>query len=285
VSDRYVEVMGARLRYRAEGRGPAVVLVHGLGASLETWNWTIPALRDSFTTVAFDFPGFGRSDALVSALTPAGAAGVVLAFMDALGLHDAAIIGSSLGGAIAALAAGTAPQRFTAVVLADPGGFDTGLSPLLRLQTLRGIGEAVTRIVRFAPRLTLGFTFHDRRRIPDELVAVTRENAKRALTGRTYLGALRASATLAGVRLEQVYAVRQAAARISAPTLVVWGDRDRVIPPEQGEVAVQTIPGARRLVIRGAGHLPFVEDAPAFNGAVLAFLSQALRRAGAPARR
>lgn len=284
MSDQYVEVMGARLRYRAEGHGPTVLLVHGLGASLETWNWTIPALRDAFTTVAFDFPGFGRSDPLAWALAPEGAAQVVLGFMDALALHQAAIIGSSLGGAIAALAAGAAPQRFTAVVLVDPAGFNTGLSPVLRLQTLRGVGEAITSLARFAPRQMVALSFYDRRRIPGELVDVTRENARRAVTGRTYLQALRASATTAGVRLERVYAVRQAA-RITAPTLLVWGDKDRVIPPDQGEVAAQTIPGARLLVIRGAGHLPPIEDAAAFNAAVLAFLRQALYRAESTIRR
>jgi len=279
VTDRYVDVMDARLRYRIEGGGPNVLLVHGLGASLETWNWTIPALRDSYTTVAVDFPGFGRSQALDSALAPEGAAQVVLAFMDALDLRTTAIIGSSLGGAIATLAAGTAPERFTAVVLADPGGFDVGLSPLLRLHTIRGVGEVITSLARFAPRQTLGFTFYDPRRIPDELVDVTRENAKRAVTGRTYLRALRTAATVEGVRLERVYAVRRAAAKITAPTLVVWGDKDRVIPPDQANVTVQTIPGARLLVMRGVGHLPLVEDAAAFNGAVAAFLSQALQRA------
>ena len=279
MTDRYIEVMGARLRYRSEGRGPNALLVHGLGASLETWNWTIPALRDSYTTVALDFPGFGQSEALDSALTPEGAARLVLAFMDALDLRTTAIIGSSLGGGIATLAAGTAPERFTAVVLADPGGFDAGLSPLLRLQTLRGVGEVVISLAKFAPRLALALTFHNPRRIPDELVNVTRENAKRAVTGRTYLRALRAAATLDGVRLEQIYSVRRAAARITAPTLVVWGDRDRVIPLDQGRIAAQTIPGARLLVIRGVGHLPLVEDAEAFNGAVSAFLSQALHPA------
>lgn len=285
VTDQYVDVQGARIRYRSEGRGPNVLLVHGLGASLEIWNWTIPALRDSYKTVAFDFPGFGRSEPLESALTPEGAARVVLAFMDAVDLPAATIIGSSMGGAIAALAAGTAPQRFSAVVLADPAGFDTGLSRLMRLQTLRGVGEIAISLARFAPHLALGFTFHNPSRIPVELVQITRENAKRRVTGRTYLRALRTSATLDGIRLESVYAVRQSAARIAAPALVVWGDKDAVIPPDQAEVAVQTIPGATLVVMPGTGHVPFVEDPERFNRALLAFLSQALDRAPAGAAR
>jgi len=281
VTDRYVEILGARLRYRREGHGPNVLLVHGLGASLEIWNWTVPALRESYTAVALDFPGFGRSEALNSALTPDGAARVILAFMDALDLQTTAIIGSSLGGGIATLAAGTAPARFTAVVLADPAGFDTGLNRLMRLQTLRGLGEITISLARFAPQLALGFTFHNPRRIPVELVQITRENAKRRVTGRTYLRALRTSATLDGIRLESVYAVRQSAARIAAPALVVWGDKDAVIPPDQAEVAVQTIPGAKLVVMPGTGHVPFVEDPETFNRALLAFLAEAVDRAPA----
>jgi pimeloyl-ACP methyl ester carboxylesterase len=283
-NDQFVTVMGARIRYRTEGRGPNLLLLHGLGASLEVWNWTVPALRDRYATIALDFPGFGQSDGLESTLTPEGAARIVLAFMDALGLQRAALIGSSLGGSIATLAAGTAPERFTAVVLAAPGGFDAGLSPLLRLQTIRGIGEVLLMLVRPAPRFAIRFIFADPRRIPDELVDITRNNAKRASSGMTYLRALRAGATLQGIRLERIYAVRQAAARITAPTLVVWGDRDHVIPRDQGAVAAQTIPGARLLMIRGAGHVPFIEDPAVFNDAVSAFLADAVRpaEAGSP---
>ncbi len=280
-TDQFVQVMGARIRYRTDGQGPYVLLLHGLGASLETWNWTLPALRDRYTTIALDFPGFGRSEALASTLIPEGAAQAVLAFMDALGLHKAALIGSSLGGAIATLAAGTAPDRFTAVVLAAPGGFDAGLSPLLRLMTIRPVGEVLVMLARPAPRFAIRYTFADPRRIPDELVDIVRNNAKRTSTGMTYLRALRTSATVEGVRLERIFAVRQAATRITAPTLVVWGDRDGVIPPDQGTIAAQTISGARLLRIRGAGHVPFIEEADAFNDAVSAFLADTVRPAEA----
>ncbi len=275
--DRLVEVLGARVRYRVEGSGPPAVLIHGIGASLEFWQWTTPALRNRYTTIALDFPGFGLSDPIATALTPEGAAAATLAFMDAVGVQKAVIIGSSLGGAIAVLAAGTAPERTAALVVAAPAGFGTGLSATLRLMTVRGVGEGFLALTRRFPRLGLREAFADQRRIPEELVLVTRRNASRSVAGDTFLKTLRASVGLRGLRPERVEQVRSVAARITAPTLVVWGTGDRVIPPDQAEVAGRTIPGARTHIMRGLGHVPFVEDSSAFNAAMTAFLEEAGR--------
>lgn len=271
-ADRFVEVMGARVRYRVEGSGPPAVLIHGIGASLEFWQWTVPALRERYTTIALDFPGFGLSDPIGAATTPAGAAAATLAFMDAVGVARAAIVGSSLGGAIAAMAAGTAPERCVALVLAAPAGFDTELGATLRLMTVRWVGEGFLALTRRFPRLGLRDVFADPRRIPDALVEITGRNAARPVTGETFLRTLRALVTLRGVRPEIVEQARAVASRITAPTLIVWGTRDHVIPPDQAAVAGRTIPNARVNIMDGMGHVPFIEDPGAFNAALSAFL-------------
>ena len=273
-TDRFVEVMGARVRYQVEGSGPPAVLIHGIGASLEFWQWTTPALRERYTTIALDFPGFGLSDPIASASTPEGAAAAILAFMDAVGVPRAVIIGSSLGGAIATLTAGTAPARCAALVLAAPAGYGTGLSATLRLMTARWVGEGFLALTRRFPRLGLREAFADQRRIPDALVEITRRNAARLVTGETFLNTLRASVTLRGVRPGIVEQTREVAARITAPTLIVWGTRDRVIPPDQADVAGRTIPNAQVHIMQGMGHVPFIEDAGAFNAALSAFLDR-----------
>ncbi len=279
-TDRFVEVMGARVRYRVEGSGPPAILIHGIGASLEFWQWTTPALRERYTTIALDFPGFGLSDPIPSTTSPEGAAAATLAFMDAVGAPRAVLIGSSLGGAIATLAAGTAPDRCSALVLAGPAGFGTGVILTFRLMTARWVGEAVLALIRRFPRLGLRDAFADQRRIPEVLVEVTRRNAARPVTAETLLQTLRATVTLRGIRPGIVEQARAVAARITAPTLIVWGTRDRVIPPDQAEVAGRTIPGAQVLMMPGIGHLPFIEDAAAFNAALSAFLSRIEPAAG-----
>lgn len=208
---------------------------------------------------------------------------VMLGFMDALGIRRAALIGSSLGGGIATLAAGAAPERCAALVVVAPGGFGPGLGRMMRLATLRGVGEVVMALVRVYPRLGIRDAFADPRRIPPEVVEIARRDAARPGAGRIFLRTLRTSATRRGVRPEMVATVHAAASRISAPTLVVWGDGDRVIPPEQAAVAAGAIPGARLQMMRGVGHVPYIEAPEAFNAIVTAFLDEVSRPVSAVA--
>ncbi len=276
--DRFTSVFGARIRYRVEGNGPPAVLIPGIGAPLESWEWTVEALRARYTTFAFDYPGFGFSDPVASSYTPRGAGLTTLAFMDAVGVKRATIIGSSLGGGIATLAAGMAPGRCTALVLASPAGFDLNVSPMARLIAQPPIGETAAVLIRHHPRLLLQNAFADHRRIPDRLVDIVRRDAARPSTIQNYLKALRGLVTLYGIRPEVVAEVRKAARRIIAPTLVVWGDQDRVIPSDQASVAALTIPTAQVYIMRGIGHVPYIEAADAFNERMMAFLSMPRER-------
>lgn len=280
-TDRYVDILGSRVRYRVEGSGSPILLIHGIGASLEFWNWTTPALRDRHTTIAFDFPGFGGSDPRESAYSPSGAADTVVAFMDALGLRTTVIIGSSLGGAIATLAAGTAPERVSALVLVDPGGFTTGLNTLMRLETIPWVGEALLALGRRDPSLALSGVFAEQRRIPPELLDIVKANAARPGFGQAYLKALRVAAGPGGVRPAMVAQVHKAATRITAPTLIIWGGRDTILSPKQAEVAGRLIRGARVHVINGVGHVPYLESPDEFNTVLWAFLVNVTRPAEA----
>jgi pimeloyl-ACP methyl ester carboxylesterase len=205
--------------------------------------------------------------------------------MDAMGIRTAYLMGSSLGGAIAAMTAGLAPHRVDALILVAPGGFGKGLNGLMRLQTTPALGEGLVELAGIFPRLALRDVFADRRRIPSELLEVIRRHARRRITKQTYLRALRRSATLLGVRPEMVATVRSAATRIIAPTLIVWGDHDRIIPPDQASIAAHSIRGSRLHIMKGLGHVPFVEAPAAFNTAATAFLVEVGRPAGVPTAR
>lgn len=284
-ADRFVEVQGARIRFRAEGSGPPVVLIHGLGASLEIWNWTFPALRERFTPVVFDYPGFGASDPLPWAFAPEAAAEIVTGFMDAVGIRTTFLIGSSLGGGIATMTAGLAPSRVEGLILVAPAGYGRGLNALMRLETTPVLGEVLAAVGAVFPRLALNQGFADPKRIPPELVEVSRRYGTRRVPFRAYLQALRRSATLMGGRPEMVETVRAAARRVIAPTLIIWGDRDRIIPPDQATVAAQSIKGSRLHMMKGLGHVPFVEAPAPFNTAAVAFLVEVGRPASVKAAR
>lgn len=273
-ADRYADVKGARIRYRTEGSGPPALLIHGIGASLEYWQWTVPALRDRYTTFVLDFPGFGLSDPLELTSTPEGAAEATLGFMDSVGIEAAVIVGSSLGGGIAVATAGSAPGRCAALVLAAPAGFGVGVGLTMRLATLPLVGEALLALTGRFPVLGLRDAFADRRRIPAVLYDLVRRDSARATTGQTFLRVLRTSASPGGIKAETVASIHSAAARIEAPTLLVWGDRDRVIPPDQAETAAGIIRDSRVKMLPGIGHVPFIESAGEFNAAMISFLGE-----------
>ncbi|MDR7481653.1 MAG: alpha/beta fold hydrolase [Armatimonadota bacterium] len=273
--DRYVDVRGVPLRYRQQGGGPPVLLLHGVGASLEFWDWTTPALQDAFTTLAVDLPGFGRSAFTPEVLSPEGFVRIVWGFLDAVGVGRAALVGSSLGGAIAVLAAGSAPERVWALALAAPGGFGREVGLWLRLATVPGLGEVLVALARRAPQVALRHTFADPRRIPAALLASMRWHATRPEPGRAYLQIVRHVLGLRGVRPAMVAVVRAAATRVDAPTLVVWGARDRVVPPAHADAVAASIPQAQVRLLEDCGHLPLVEAADAFTGLLVAFLRDA----------
>ncbi|HET8679172.1 MAG TPA: alpha/beta fold hydrolase [bacterium] len=280
-ADRFVEVFGSRIRYRVEGSGPPIVLLHGVGASLEYWNWTTPALRERHTTIAFDYPGFGESEPRESAYSPSGAAETVLAFLDTVGIRAPVLVGSSLGGAIATLAAGTVPERISALVLVAPGGFGPAVNPLMRLQTIPLFGEALVALARLDPGLATRDLFTEQRRVHPQVLEIIKTNLARPVHNQTYLKVLRIAVGLGGVRQSMLAQVHRAAGRITAPTLILWGSRDRIVPHEQAEVASRLIRGSRVHTLKGVGHLPYVETPDEFNTALWAFLMPHTRQAEA----
>ncbi|MDQ7859479.1 MAG: alpha/beta fold hydrolase [Armatimonadota bacterium] len=284
MADRYVEVRGARIRYRREGTGPAVVLIHGLGASLESWDLTAPALADRHTVVRFDFPGFGLSDSLPGAYTPEGAVEAVLAILAALDVAGAALVGTSLGGGIATLTAGRAPDLFTSLVLAAPAGFARPVGRGVWWLALPAVGEVLLAYLRWHPRRSMEGAYADPALVPGWLVEVARRNLARPQVRRTILRVLRETLGRGGVRPELVGAIRDAAARIGVPTLVIWGTADRVIPCAQAQAVAAAIPTARLRLLPGLGHVPYLEDAEAFTAALTGFLSEVAARPAGVAR-
>jgi pimeloyl-ACP methyl ester carboxylesterase len=250
------QVAGLRLRLVDSGpRGaPAVILLHGFGSSLETWDAWAAALALDHRVIRFDLPGFGLTgpDPTGDYSDRRGLA-VLRAVMDALGLARASLIGNSLGGKLAWSFAAQYPQLVDRLVLISPDGFASpgfayGKSPRVPF-TLHLLRYTLPRAL---VRLSLAPAYGDKRRLTD--ATVTR-----------YWDMMRAPGVRGAMldRMAQVMLTDPEAElrTIRAPTLILWGERDGMIPFSNAADYQRDIPGAELVALPGLGHVPF-EEAP-----------------------
>jgi pimeloyl-ACP methyl ester carboxylesterase len=256
VEARHATVDGLRLRFIRRGEGPTVVLLHGIASSLYTWSEVWPGLTARFDTIALDLPGFGGSDLPLAPSAERLQASVV-AFLDRLAIPRASLVGNSLGGAVAGLVAARHPERVSALVLIDAAGFrmDAASRPALLRAAAGGLGSALELLPRPLVALALRQVFHDdaratSQRIDEYEAPLLRPGAVAAL--RRLLAAPTPSAAEFGAAL----------GRVRARTLVIWGAEDGWIPVADADRFVAAIPGARKVVLAGCGHMP-QEERPA----------------------
>jgi len=253
----FESVDGVRLRYVRAGTGPAVVLLHGFASSIFTWRDVLPELARGHDVVAVDLPNSGGS-AIRPDLPPAAYPRLVIGLMDRLGLGRASLVGNSLGGGIAVLVAAQHPEHVDRLVLIDSVGYNlaakdrpwvlraAGAPPLARLLEALPVRRAVVT-------LALRQVFFD-----DRLVTADRIDEYVAPLLRP--GAVAAGqALLAG---SDDMGFPGVVAQVRAPTLVIWGREDRWVPVGDADRFLADIPGARKFVIEGCGHLP-QEERPA----------------------
>jgi len=266
----FVEVAGLRLHLRDTGprEAPAVVLLHGFGGSLHGWEAWAQALAADHRVIRYDQPGFGLTGA-----DPAGdysderGMQVLLALMDHLGVPRATIIGHSMGGRLAWRFAAVHPEQVDRLVLVAPDGFATPGFEYGRAPEVTAPMEAMEFVLPEALlRLSLKPAFADPTKLTDVLV------------DRYYELML-----APGVRPAIIARMRQTVPRdpvpllrrIQAPTLLMWGEQDAMIPLSNAADYLAAIPHARLVTFPGVGHL-VQEEAPAASlPALLAFLREA----------
>jgi pimeloyl-ACP methyl ester carboxylesterase len=265
----FLPVDGLRLYVRDSGPrdAPSVILLHGFGASLQTWDGWAAALSARHRVIRFDLPGFGLTGA-----DPTGdysdrrTVQVLAALMDKLGLAHAALVGNSLGGKIAWNFAATYPNRVDHLVLVSPDGF---ASPGFEYNKRADIPWMMKLLPYTLPksllRQSIAPAFADPALLTPPLM--TRYyDMMRAPGVRTAM-----LARMAQVMLEPPEAALH---RITAPTLLIWGERDAMIPYGNAADYLRNIPGARLVSFPHLGHVP-QEEAPAKSVApVIAFLDE-----------
>lgn len=258
------------------GQGPALLLLHGIGDSSESWVDLMPALARDHTVIAPDLLGHGASDRPRADYSVAGHANGIRDLLGVLGVDRVTLVGHSLGGGVAAQFAYQYPERCERLVLVATGGVAREVTPILRLASAP-LAEAVFLPLRFLPvqvtsrviLTTLRLVGNDLGRDNAELVQVLEgllDDRARAAFART----LRSAVDWRG----QVVTMRDRCYLAEAiPTLVVWGGEDGVIPAEHAALLAEAMPHCRVELFDEAGHFPHHTDPGRFVAVVRDFLA------------
>ena len=268
-----VTVDGRRIRYRVTGEGPAVLLLHGIGQSLDDWNDQHELLSARHTVYSLDLPGFAYSQRLLGRTTLQRLASVLPAFLDALGVTQAIpVVGNSLGGAVAMQFAADHPDRVSALVLVDSAGFGSEVTLALRLLTVPLLGEALARPRLGTARAAVRAVFGDPALATDTRIARAYRLSQRPGHSQTMLDIARDLGTLRGIRSSWRETLLSRIAAHDRPVMLMWGGRDRILPFSHLAAARAALPKAAVTVFADAGHMPQIESADEFASTVETFL-------------
>jgi pimeloyl-ACP methyl ester carboxylesterase len=274
---KYAEVQGARIRYHESGdpQSPAVVQLHGIGRSLEDWLPQHSRLASEHRVISIDMPGFGLSQRMPAPTTLGSLSDSVWATLDKLGENRPVhLMGNSLGGAVAMQMLVDDPDRVSTLTLANSAGFGREVTFALRLLSVPWLGRRLlTRIDQPAARRIERTLFVDRALVTEERVTMAVQIAQQPDFASVYVEIARALGSFWGVaprwRGELLTRVR----RTPKPTLVVWGERDLILPAAHLEAARVALPHARTYLFPDTGHMPQVERPDAFAELVRALVT------------
>jgi pimeloyl-ACP methyl ester carboxylesterase len=273
---RYRTIHGYQRAFVQTGSGPAVLLIHGIGDSSDTWKGLVRELARDYTVIAPDLLGHGRSEKPRADYSVAAYANAMRDLLSVLDIDRATVIGHSLGGGVAMQFAYQYPERCERLVLVSTGGVCKEVSPMLRLMAapnadllLPLLGLPKAALLAHAAGKLLRLLGTDLGQDADDWLRMF-DTLPDATTRRAFVRTLRAVVDWRGqvvTMLDRAYLAR------ALPTLLVWGDRDAIIPFEHGKIAHQSLPGSRLEVFEGAGHFPHHTYPERFHAVVRDFLT------------
>ena len=265
--DRWVSVDGVRMCYTTRGNGPPVIFLRGVGGSADYWHQTLPSFEQDFTVYAIDLAGFGKSDKPDADYSVDYHTRKILGFMDQMGIARASFVGNSLGGHIAMNIALRRPERVDKLVLQSATGSWPYPNPVMRLTLATVFTDSFFTYWRVTDWYDLWC----------ELTLYRTDNAEQKLTewirrrhAADYPQICRAySRSIKGIYYGSL---RGELHRISAPTLILWGDSDERHPVSDAEYLHKQIPDSRLVLFKGGRQMlpwDFKDD---FNREVMTFL-------------
>jgi pimeloyl-ACP methyl ester carboxylesterase len=254
---------GQRLAYRQAGGGPVVVLVHGITSDSSIWRRVMPELARDFTVLAPDLPGHGESAKPPGDYSLGAHASTLRDLLAALGHERATFVGHSLGGGIAMQLSYQFPDLCERLVLVDSGGLGREVSPLLRAATLPGsdyvLGWLAASRLLDVGRIAAGLLAKAGLKVDTDLREIT--HAQRTFADpkarSAFVHTLRAVVDAGGQR---VSAANRLYLAQHMPVLLIWGERDTLIPLSHGHAAHEQLVGSELEVFADCGHFPQLDQ-------------------------
>ncbi|PID45132.1 MAG: alpha/beta hydrolase [Proteobacteria bacterium] len=267
---KYMAINGLNIHYRDIGEGPVIVLVHGIMSSLHTWNAWSDHLEKYYRVISLDVPGYGLTgspenldefdvDFLISTFTR---------FVSELGLKRFDLAGNSLGGLIAAHYASDYPEQIKHLILVDPVAYPQDVPWIFNVATAPGI-KNVGKYVQPPVLVTMNVkeTYGDPKRISQENMERYVHLSQRPGAREVYIK------TLEMLKERSKMEIPLPFHRISAPVFLIWGGKDKWVPPKMAQYWRQDIPSAILKIYPSAGHMPMEEIPDKTIRDVLAFLN------------
>ena len=265
------------IAYTERGKGEAVVLIMGLGANKESWFMNMPALSKQYRVIAFDSRGVGATDRSGEFYTMGRMAADTVGLLDVLGIDKTHIVGVSLGSMIAQEVAIRFPLRVNKLILAatTPGMSDAANKDFWDKKTAEmrrntGLGEDFNERIVNDPgsldvvKIMVRITAYAFNRLVFRIPMV--------LGARYYFNKVGPSGVLDQLRAVSKHNTIDRLDQIKAPTLVMAGTDDKIVPIEFSRIVAQHIPGAKFLMFEGGSHSFFMERSKRFNREVIEFL-------------
>ena len=262
VKENFIQVDGNKIRYLESGDSKNIlVLVHGLGASAERWNGVIPNFAKHYHVIVPDLIGFGYSDKPIIDYTPDFFSTFLGKFFDALGIKHPNVIGSSLGGQIAAEYASAHPNNIEKLILVSPSGVMKKSTPALDAYIMAALYPNEQSAKNAFEMMESSGNQVDDMIVRGFVERMQLPNAKLAFMS-----------TVLGLKNSEI--ITPKLHTIHSPTLIIWGSKDPVIPILHAESFVSSIQDCRFFRMDDCGHTPYVQDPDTFSSIVLEFLSR-----------
>lgn len=274
---RKVSIHGHDRAFVMAGRGPVILLLHGIGMNHKTWLPVLPRLAKDFTVIAPDMLGHGESDKPRADYSIGGFANGMRDLLSVLDVPRVTVVGHSLGGGVAMQFAYQYPQLTERVVLVSSGGLGRSVNPVIRGLTVPGSGAVLAAVTMPALRsltvpallrlhrsgLPLTADMHGLAEVYDSLG----DRRSRAV----FRHVLRAAVDWRG---QLITMIDRAYLAQHMPSMVVWGARDVVIPVKHAFAANELLPGSRLKVFKDSGHLPHSDEPERFADCLTDFIME-----------